>query len=105
MGGTAGLEDRADPHEAAWMELQRAMARARRLRLVEMENGRTMNGVASWPVQECKAALRAWLADGPVPIGEIEEMAEHEGFDRWQLDVAADALGVLARKGRWRLPD
>jgi hypothetical protein len=48
--------------------------------------------------------LRKCLRHGPWPGAQIETVAEAAGIPEHALLAAADQLGVLTRRGEWRLP-
>jgi hypothetical protein len=48
--------------------------------------------------------VRERLADGPKPGSEIEAAAEAAAIPAAALIAAADELGVVTKRGEWRLP-
>ena len=51
-----------------------------------------------------RVLLRKCLRHGPWPGAQIETVAEAAGIPEHALLAAADQLGVLTRRGEWRLP-
>jgi hypothetical protein len=69
-----------------------------------------INGVAARTalLQTARAArelLRQELAAGPRLGSEVEAIAEGAGIPSFALVAAAEVLGVVTRRGEWRLPD
>jgi hypothetical protein len=48
--------------------------------------------------------VRERLASGPKPGSEIEAAAAAAAIPERSLIAAADALGVVTKRGEWRLP-
>jgi hypothetical protein len=69
-----------------------------------------INGVAARTalLQTARAArelLRQELTAGPRLGSEVEALAEGAGIPSFALVAAAEVLGVVTRRGEWRLPD
>ena len=54
--------------------------------------------------KRARAFLQQRLKDGPKPGAELEAAAKAVAIPESALIRAADALGVLSRRGEWRLP-
>ncbi len=53
-------------------------------------------GSAASKVEQAKTRLREWLADGPVPVLELERRCAEAGISEWTLKEAKKALGIAA---------
>jgi len=58
----------------------------------------------SQPSERARALVREQLADGPKPGSEIAAAAEAAAIPEGVLLAATDTLGVVTRRGEWRLP-
>lgn len=74
----------------------------RRARLVQINECGC--GAATWVIDECRDALRAWLSAGPISEAIVHQLAAARGFEPTLLEHAAEQLAVTTRKGFWRLP-
>ena len=56
------------------------------------------------PSKRAQALVREQLKHGPKPGAEIEAAAEAAAIPKRALIAATDALGVVTKRGEWRLP-